>query len=135
MSAERQITGPVSPKKYLGQHFLTDGNIARKIVAGLQPEGQYKHVLEIGPGMGILTELLLKDERFLTTVIDIDEESTRWLHHHFPALEERIIHADFLRFNLAGRFSGEVGIIGNFPYNISSQILRSEEHTSELQSL
>lgn len=114
--------GPVQPKKFLGQHFLTDRNIARKIVESLRP-GRYGQVLEIGPGMGILTELLLKDERYVTTVIDIDADSIVWLQRHFPELENRIIQADFLRFDLAARFNGQVGIIGNFPYNISSQIL------------
>ena len=116
-------TGFVNPKKHLGQHFLTDKNIARKIVHSLQPEGRYEQVLEIGPGMGILTELLLQDKRYQTTVIDIDSESVSWLRAHFPGLGERIIHADFLRFDISAHFQEQVGIIGNFPYNISSQIL------------
>lgn len=117
------VTGPVTPKKHLGQHFLTDRNIAQKIVGSLQPEGRYRQVLEIGPGMGILTGPLLNDGRFVTTVIDIDSESTAWLRQYYPALGKRIIQADFLRFDIADHFDGPVAIIGNFPYNISSQIL------------
>lgn len=115
-------TGPVQPKKFLGQHFLTDRNIARKIVGALRPQS-YGQVLEIGPGMGILTEFLVKESSYLTTVIDIDTESVEWLRRQFPELKDRIIHADFLRFDLDAHFQGQLGVIGNFPYNISSQIL------------
>lgn len=129
-------TGPVRAKKYLGQHFLTDRNIARKIVESLRPAGSYDQVLEIGPGMGILTALLLKDPRYTTTVIDIDAESAAWLRQHFPELGQRIIHADFLRFDIGGHFPGQVGIIGNFPYNISSQILfKVLEHRERVPEL
>lgn len=113
----------VRPKKYLGQHFLTDKNIARKIVHSLRPAGRYDQVLEIGPGMGVLTAFLLEDPAYSTTVIDIDSESADWLRRHFPALGNRVLEADFLRFDIGGHFDGQVGIIGNFPYNISSQIL------------
>ncbi|QEC52182.1 dimethyladenosine transferase [Anseongella ginsenosidimutans] len=127
---------PVRAKKHLGQHFLTDRNIARKIVNSLRPEGKYDQVLEIGPGMGILTELLLENEQYQTTVIDIDAESVNWLQQHFPRLENRIIHADFLRFDIGAYFKGQVGIIGNFPYNISSQILfKVLEHREQVPEL
>ncbi len=112
----------VSPKKHLGQHFLTDLNIATKIVNQLTlPEG-VNQVLEIGPGMGVLTQYLLQHKEYQTTVIEIDRESVTYLQQHFPALEDRIISADFLKLNLEEKFSGKISIIGNFPYNISSQI-------------
>lgn len=112
----------VSPKKHLGQHFLTDLNIATKIVNQLTlPEG-VKDVLEIGPGMGVLTQYLLQHKEYQTTVIEIDRESVSYLQTHFPALEDRIISADFLKMKLAEKFPGKISIIGNFPYNISSQI-------------
>jgi len=107
----------VRPKKYLGQHFLKDRNIAVKIVDSLQSTGM--PVLEIGPGTGILTELLIKKE-YDFSVIEIDKESIVHLHERFPGLD--IIEGDFLEFDLKARFSTKLAIIGNFPYNISSQI-------------
>ena len=77
----------VSPKKHLGQHFLTDLNIAQKIVAQLTLPGGITDVLEVGPGMGVLTQYLLEHPEYKTTVIDIDRESIAYLQHHFPALE------------------------------------------------
>jgi 16S rRNA (adenine1518-N6/adenine1519-N6)-dimethyltransferase len=113
----------VRPKKHLGQHFLVDQNIAAKIVAQLQlPEG-VTEVLEVGPGMGVLTQYLLQQKDFRTTILDIDQESIAYLRHHFPALADRIIHADFLKADLRTLFPGKFSLIGNFPYNISSQIL------------
>lgn len=112
----------VSPKKHLGQHFLTDLNIARKIVDQLTLPGGITRVLEIGPGMGVLTQYLLEHPEYETTVIEIDRESVAYLQTHFPKLEDRILSADFLKLNLAGLFDGKFAIIGNFPYNISSQI-------------
>lgn len=112
----------VSPKKHLGQHFLVDQNIAQKIVEQLtMPEG-VQDVLEIGPGMGVLTQYLLQHKEYKTTVIDIDRESIAYLKEHFPQLEDRIISADFLKTDLSKLFPGKFAIIGNFPYNISSQI-------------
>jgi 16S rRNA (adenine1518-N6/adenine1519-N6)-dimethyltransferase len=112
----------VRAKKHLGQHFLKDENIARKIVDSLSRKG-YAQVLEVGPGMGVLTKYLLQDTALETSVIDIDTESIAWLETHFPALHGRIISADFLEFDFAKRFTGTFAIIGNFPYNISTQIL------------
>lgn len=112
----------VSPKKHLGQHFLTDLNIASKIVEQLTLPGGLTEVLEVGPGMGVLTQFLLKHKEYQTTVIDIDKESIAYLQHHFPELQNRIISADFLKLDLSTLFSGKFAIIGNFPYNISSQI-------------
>lgn len=112
----------VSPKKHLGQHFLVDQNIAQKIVDQLtMPEG-VQDVLEIGPGMGVLTQYLLQHQEYRTTVVDIDRESIAYLREHFPALQDRVISADFLKTDLSKLFPGKFAIIGNFPYNISSQI-------------
>ncbi len=111
----------VKAKKYLGQHFLTDKHIAKKIVESLSNDNQY--VLEIGPGMGILTETLLLKSNFCLKVIEIDTESVTYLQQHYPELNDKIIHADFLKIDLSSLFSDKFAIIGNFPYNISSQIL------------
>jgi len=111
----------VRPKKHLGQHFLNDQDIAGKIVAGLQG-GDYKNILEIGPGMGILTRYLLDQDDKSISVIDIDGESIKYLKSTFPELENRIIHGDFLKIDLTKTIDGKVALIGNLPYNISSQI-------------
>lgn len=111
----------VRAKKNLGQHFLNDKNIARKIVESLQASGT-KKVLEIGPGMGVLTQFLLQNQAYETSVVEIDRESVDYLNSHYPELKERIISADFLRLNLNNHFQEPFAIIGNFPYNISSQI-------------
>lgn len=112
----------VSPKKHLGQHFLVDQNIAVKIVDQLTLPQGVKDVLEIGPGMGVLTQYLLQHPEYRTTVLDIDRESIAYLQEHFPVLGDRIISADFLKTDLGILFPGKFAIIGNFPYNISSQI-------------
>ena len=112
----------VRPKKNLGQHFLTDKNIAREIVTALKANNVDK-VLEIGPGMGVLTNFLLENTNYETSVIEIDHESVDYLHKHFPQLKERIIEGDFLRINLSEKISDKpFALIGNLPYNISSQI-------------
>ncbi len=114
----------VRAKKHLGQHFLRDENIARKISQTLEPNGQYRHVLEIGPGMGVLTKHLLTREDIETSVIELDRDSVAYLEEHYPELRPRIISGDFLRFDLDTQFNNEpFAVIGNFPYNISSQIL------------
>jgi 16S rRNA (adenine1518-N6/adenine1519-N6)-dimethyltransferase len=112
----------VRAKKHLGQHFLKDENIARKIVDSLTRNG-YTKALEIGPGMGVLTKYLLQDPSLETSVIDIDRESIAYLQEHYPALGNRIISGDFLQLDLSKYFSEPFAVIGNFPYNISSQIL------------
>lgn len=110
----------VRAKKHLGQHFLRDEYIAENITLAMKPIS--KKVLEIGPGMGVLTKYLLKNESFETSVVEIDKESVEYLKLHYPSLENRIFDADFLEMNLE-EFSAEpFSIIGNFPYNISSQI-------------
>ena len=112
----------VKAKKHLGQHFLNDENIAKKIADTLSLKG-YEHVLEIGPGMGVLTKYLLK-KRTTTHVIEIDSESVEYLKSNYLNLNNRIIEEDFLICDLKQVFKDEpFAIIGNFPYNISSQIV------------
>ncbi len=113
----------VKAKKHLGQHFLTDKNIAEKIVNSLQATGQYKQVLEVGPGMGILSDFLLAKQDLETYLIDIDTESYEFLRKKYSNLGERLINGDFLQLDFTAVFPSKFGIIGNFPYNISSQIL------------
>src|SRR6201999_2315395 len=113
----------VRAKKHLGQHFLTDKNIAAKIVESLQPAGKYSQVLEVGPGMGILSDFLLQKTEYEVSMIDIDTESYLYLQKKYPELGKRLINADFLEMDFAAYFTGPMAIIGNFPYNISSQIL------------
>lgn len=111
----------VRAKKNLGQHFLIDLNIAKKIVDSLENK-EGCEVLEIGPGMGVLTQYLLERPEFVTSVVEIDTESVAYLQEHYPALSPRIISKDFLRLRLEEYFPEKFCIIGNFPYNISSQI-------------
>ena len=112
----------VKAKKHLGQHFLNDESIAKQIADTLTLNG-YKKVLEIGPGMGVLTKYLLKKET-TTYVIEIDSESVDYLKAGYLNLGPRIIEKDFLKYDLNEVFKGEpFAIIGNFPYNISSQIV------------
>lgn len=111
----------VRAKKNLGQHFLKDKNIAERIVDSLQAV-DVKKVLEIGPGMGVLTQFLLKKEAFETYAVEIDRESVDYMNDHYPQMKDRIISSDFLRMRLDQLFNEPFAIIGNFPYNISSQI-------------
>lgn len=112
----------VKPKKKLGQHFLTDENIAKKIADTLSLKG-YKNILEIGPGMGVLTKYLLQ-KNITTYVIEIDTESVEYLKANYLNLKDRIIEKDFLKYDINAVFNGEsFAIIGNFPYNISTQIV------------
>lgn len=112
----------VKAKKHLGQHFLKDESIAKDIADTLTLNG-YKKVLEIGPGMGVLTKYLL-DKPVETYVIEIDTESVEYLNAHYPKLHGKIISEDFLRYNITKDFGDEpFAIIGNFPYNISTQIV------------
>jgi len=112
----------VKPKKHLGQHFLNDKKIANRIVDALKAENTFA-TLEIGAGMGVLTEFLL-ERKNNTYVIEIDKESVDYLERNFIQLQDKIIEHDFLKFDLASYFNKQqIAIIGNFPYNISSQIL------------
>jgi 16S rRNA (adenine1518-N6/adenine1519-N6)-dimethyltransferase len=113
----------VRAKKHLGQHFLTDKNIAAKIVESLRPGDRYNKVLEVGPGMGILSDFLLQKSEYEVSLIDIDTESYQYLQKKYPQLGSRLINADFLDMDFTAFFTGPMAIIGNFPYNISSQIL------------
>jgi 16S rRNA (adenine1518-N6/adenine1519-N6)-dimethyltransferase len=111
----------VRAKKGLGQHFLIDETIAQEIVNSLSAEAVA--VLEVGAGMGILTKFLLQKENIDLQVVEIDRESVSYLHTHYPELESRIVAADFLKLDLSAMFVDNFSVIGNFPYNISSQIL------------
>jgi 16S rRNA (adenine1518-N6/adenine1519-N6)-dimethyltransferase len=122
MNYKNRDESKVRAKKHLGQHFLKDLNAAQRIVDGLSGHSGYDRVLEIGPGMGVLTQFLLKKPDFETYVIEIDTESVVYLHKNYPELSARIIEGDFLKFNPDEHFPLPFAIIGNFPYNISSQI-------------
>ena len=111
----------VKPKKNLGQHFLTDLNIAKRIADTVDACPDIP-VLEIGPGMGVLTQYLVEKPR-LVKAVEIDSESVAYLHENFPQLQDRIIGEDFLRMDLNQIFDGEQFVLtGNYPYDISSQI-------------
>ncbi|GGF27088.1 16S rRNA (adenine(1518)-N(6)/adenine(1519)-N(6))-dimethyltransferase RsmA [Flavobacterium limi] len=112
----------VKAKKHLGQHFLKDESIAKAIADTLSLKG-YDEVLEIGPGMGVLTKYLL-DKEVTTRVIEIDTESVAYLDANYPKLKDKIISEDFLKYNINQVYENkQFAIIGNFPYNISSQIV------------
>jgi len=110
----------VTPKKKLGQHFLVDLNIAKKISETLKYKN-YNDVLEIGPGMGVLTKFIL--QKTIPYVVELDLESVKYLRSKFPELKERIICDDFLKIDIKNLFKKPIAVIGNFPYNISSQIV------------
>lgn len=114
--------GKVKAKKHLGQHFLIDTSVAQKTAEAIRFEG-YTKVLEIGPGMGVLTQYLLKQPAVETYVVEIDQESVTYLKEHYPDLKDRIIEGDFLKLDLNQYFKEPFAVVGNFPYNISSQIL------------
>ena len=132
---EKQATMEVRAKKSLGQHFLTDLSTARKIAESLivpvketgteadcMAGTHLTDVLEIGPGMGVLTQYLLQRQDIRLKMVEIDRESVDYLLVHFPQINGALIEADFLKLRLETFFKGEFCIIGNFPYNISSQI-------------
>jgi 16S rRNA (adenine1518-N6/adenine1519-N6)-dimethyltransferase len=110
----------IRPKKALGQHFLKDLSVARKIAETVSIYPGLP-VLEVGPGTGVLTQFLLEDKRDLT-VVEVDSESVQYLKEHYPGLKERIIEKDFLQLDLENMFGERFCVIGNYPYNISSQI-------------
>ena len=122
----------VKAKKHLGQHFLKDESIAKDIADTLNFEG-YQEVLEIGPGMGVLTKYLL-DKPINTYVIEIDAESVTYLEENYSKLHGKIISKDFLKYNINEIFEGkQFAIIGNFPYNISTQIVfRALEYRNQI---
>ena len=112
----------VRAKKALGQHFLTDQRIAQDIVAALEVQEKPFPVLEIGPGMGVLTQYLLQREDIALKCIEIDGESVDYLMTHFPDMPGKLLQGDFLTLKLERIFPDRFAVIGNFPYNISSQI-------------
>ena len=112
----------VRAKKSLGQHFLVDQNVARRIVAALEAEGGVINALEIGPGMGVLTQYLLQREDIDLKLVELDGESVDYLLTHFNGMQGRRFQADYLKLDIHRLFPGQYSIIGNFPYNISSQI-------------
>jgi 16S rRNA (adenine1518-N6/adenine1519-N6)-dimethyltransferase len=115
---------PVRAKKHLGQHFLKDLSIAEDIVNSLVQTDKYDTVLEIGPGMGVLTQFLIQQKNYTTFPIDVDRESIAFLVEKFPELKGNIIYGDFLKINLNEIVNNKpFAVIGNFPYNISTQIL------------
>ena len=111
----------VRAKKALGQHFLTDQSIAMKIVDSLS-RSEIRGVLEIGPGMGVLTQYLLKRDDLELKLVELDGESVEYLLTHFPGMQGKLYQADYLKLDIHTLFSGQYRVIGNFPYNISSQI-------------
>ncbi len=126
-----KTSSTVRPKKSLGQHFLHDKNIAEKIVTGLKSFAAKEPVLEVGPGMGVLTHILLTQENVNLQVIEIDRDSVAYLKSNYTQL--KVIEGDFLELDLATVFPGKFSIIGNFPYNISSQILfKVYEHKNQV---
>ncbi len=111
----------VKPKKHLGQHFLTDLSIAERIAQAVKGHNGVNQVLEIGPGMGVLTDFLLKNPQELY-LIEIDRESIAYLRQKYPELGDRIIEGDYLKYDAGRVLPTKYAIAGNFPYNISSQI-------------
>lgn len=122
----------VKAKKHLGQHFLNDENVAKKIADTLKLN-DYSKVLEIGPGMGVLTKYLLEKNLELT-VIELDNESVDYLKNNYLNKNFKILNEDFLKYNLKEAFNDHpFAIIGNFPYNISSQILfKTLDHKEQI---
>src|SRR5574344_1311098 len=111
----------VKPKKFLGQHFLKDLKVAQDIADTVDSQPELP-ILEVGPGMGVLTQFLVKKERTVK-VVEVDYESVAYLREAFPSLEDHIIEDDFLKLHLNRTFAGNPFILtGNYPYNISSQI-------------
>jgi 16S rRNA (adenine1518-N6/adenine1519-N6)-dimethyltransferase len=126
----------VRPKKFLGQHFLKDQNIARKIVDSISFSGLDESILEVGPGTGVLTNFLLERPYNEVILNEIDRESISFLKENFGADNLRIVEGDFLKLNIEDLSKSELSIIGNFPYNISSQIFfKILEHKSKIKEV
>ncbi|MFW5757766.1 MAG: 16S rRNA (adenine(1518)-N(6)/adenine(1519)-N(6))-dimethyltransferase RsmA [Bacteroidota bacterium] len=114
----------VKPKKKLGQHFLRNSDIAARVVDSLTGIGNYQHVLEIGPGTGVLSQFLIQRKHWQWWGVEVDHESVIYLKKQFPDYNSFVLHQDFLSMDVASfSQSQSVAVIGNFPYNISSQIL------------
>ena len=113
----------VRPKKHFGQHFLKEDAIAKRITDSLTHHGGYRSVIEIGPGTGALTKHLIDREDIDLWCVELDREAAQHIQENFPQLNDRLIIGDFLRLDLRDRFPGSFAVIGNFPYNISTQII------------
>jgi 16S rRNA (adenine1518-N6/adenine1519-N6)-dimethyltransferase len=111
----------IKPKKSLGQHFLIDRNIAKKIVKSLQAD-QSKHIIEVGSGTGMLSQYLFERFKDCVYLVELDDESISFLKNYFPGKCNQILHQDFIEFDLPSTFDAPISVIGSFPYNISSQI-------------
>ena len=111
----------VRPKKQFGQHFLIDLSIAEKIAGSIKGHRNVKKVLEIGPGMGVLTDFLI-DGKWDLHLVEVDRESIGYMKEKYPSLKGRIIEADYLKYDVGKEMGGPYIVVGNFPYNISSQI-------------
>ena len=114
---------PVKAKKHLGQHFLHDKKIAERIVNALPEEALENDLLEIGPGTGVLTDFILQKKTSGFVALDVDEESVVYLKQHYPKNAEQFLFGDFLNYDLNKIVKGNFNVIGNFPYNISTQIM------------
>lgn len=126
----------VRPKKHLGQHFLKDQTFALRIVEALQLPEERNTVIEIGPGTGVLTQFLQKKDSVDLTLVEIDRESIVYLKEHFAGLANKIVAGDFLKLDLKAQFASDLHIIGNFPYNISSQIFfKVLDHRSQVKQV
>ncbi|MFC2175792.1 16S rRNA (adenine(1518)-N(6)/adenine(1519)-N(6))-dimethyltransferase RsmA [Bacteroidota bacterium] len=125
----------VKAKKHLGQHFLKDQKIAFDISDALTGHGGYKHILEVGPGTGVLTQYLLQKE-YTVHAIEMDRESVAYLNQNFVQLTDRLIEGDFLKLDIASITKEPIALIGNFPYNISTQIFfKVLEHKDQIPEI
>ena len=126
----------IIPKKSLGQHFLNDRRIASRIVSSLKVDG-VSHVIEVGPGMGALSPLLLQEQRFDTRFVEIDVDAAEYLKTQYPAIKDKLIVANFLEYPVENIFGDvSLAVIGNFPYNISSQIFfRVLDYRSQIKEV
>lgn len=111
----------VRAKKHLGQHFLKEDGTAQRVAEGLTGHGGYTHLIEVGPGTGALTRHLIALDRYKLTCFEVDTESIAYLEANYPGLQ--VIQRDFLRADLSRITDGPLAVIGNFPYNISTQIV------------
>ncbi len=112
----------VRAKKHLGQHFLTNHEIAWDTINALTGHGGYRQVLEIGPGTGVLSSKLLSQDKWNFWMLEIDRESVKYLKRNFPTVKDKVIHGDILKWDPSEVMEDSFAVIGNFPYNISSQI-------------